>query len=108
MVNLTISLSEETVQRLRKTVKTRFGGRRGALSGLIEDSVRERLEEFEMTRSEEMFKAIRGEHLVSEAASLEELATNLEKMSVDPRSVRIVSTKKLAPIVRAGLRGRRV
>ena len=108
MVNLTISLSEETIRKLRKTVKTRYGGRKGAVSGLIEESIRERLEEFESLQSEETFRAVKGDRLVSEAASLDELATNLEKMNVDPRSVRIVSSKKLEPIVRAGLRGRKV
>ena len=108
MVNLTISLSEETAQKLRKTVKTRYGGRKGALSGLIEETLRERLEELDAVQSAEVFSAVRGERFLAEAASLDDLAVKLEKMSVDPRSVRIISSKKLAPVVRAGLRGRRV
>ena len=75
---------------------------------MIEESIRERLEQFDAVESEETFRAVRGERLVSEAASLDELATKLEKLNVDPRSVRIVSSKKLSPVVRAGLRGRRV
>jgi hypothetical protein len=108
MVNLTISLSRETVEKLRKTVRERYGGKKGALSGLIEESVRERLDELEIAQSPQSFKAVKGDQVLVEADSLEDLAARLEKMNVDPRSVRIVSSKKLAQIVRAGVRGRKV
>lgn len=108
MVNLTISLSDETLQKLRRAVRERYGGKKGALSGLIEDSLRERLDELDTAPSPQSFKAIKGDRVIAEADSLDNLATRLEKMSVNPRSVRIVSSKKLAPIVRAGLRGRKV
>ena len=108
MVNITISLSEETVQKLRKTVRERYGGKKGALSGLIEESVRERLEQFEITPSQQTFRASRDSRVLAESTSLDDLAVNLEKIGVDPRSVRITSSKKLATIVRAGLRWRNV
>jgi hypothetical protein len=108
MVNLTISLSRETVEKLRKIVRERYGGKKGALSGLIEESVRERLDVLEIAQSQQSFKAVKGDQVLVEADSLENLAARLEKMNVDPRSVRIVSSKKLAQIVRAGVRGRKV
>ena len=108
MVNLTVSLSEETVQRLRKTVRDRYGGKKGALSGLIEESVRERLEELDVKMPPQTFRALKGDRVLAEASDLDDLAAKLEKMEVNPRSVRIVSSKRLAPVVRAGLRGRKI
>ncbi|MHB8567734.1 MAG: ribbon-helix-helix domain-containing protein [Nitrososphaerales archaeon] len=108
MVNLTISLSNETVQKLRKTVHERYGDKKGALSGLIEDSLREKLDEIDMASSPQSFKAMKGDRVIAEGESLDELATRLEKMNVNPRSVRIISSKKLALTVRTGLRRRKV
>ena len=103
MVNLTISLSDETVRRLRKAVRDRYAGKKGSLSGLIEESLREKLDAFDIPQT---FKAMKGARLVAEAVDLDTLGRKLEEMNVDPRSVRIISSKKLAPIVRTGLRGR--
>jgi len=73
---------------------------------LIEESVREKLEAFETPLQSQMFRAMKGGRLIAEADNLDNLAVELEKAKVDPRSVRILSSKKLAPIVRTGLRGR--
>lgn len=108
MVNLTISLSDETIQKLRRAVRERYGDKKGALSGLIEDSVREKLDEFDVVSSAQSFKAMKGDRAIAEADSLSNLAAMLEKMSVNPRSVRIVSSKKLETVVRSGIRGRKV
>ncbi|MFI5421272.1 MAG: ribbon-helix-helix domain-containing protein [Nitrososphaerales archaeon] len=107
MTNLTISLSDETVQRLRKMVREKYGNKKGALSGLIEESVREKLDAVEMPQSSEIFEAVKGDRVIADADALDNLASKLKKMNVDPRSVRIISSKKLAPIARTGLRGRR-
>ena len=106
MVNLTISLSDETVRRLRKTVRDRYGNKKGALSGLIEESLREKFDSFETPRPSQTFKAMKGDGTIAEAENLDDLASKLRKMNVDPGSVRIISSKKLAPIVSTGLRGR--
>ncbi|MDG6995211.1 MAG: hypothetical protein JRN52_04735 [Nitrososphaerota archaeon] len=106
MVNLTISLSDETVRRLRKAVRDRYAGKKGALSGLIEESLLDKLDALDTPQPSQTFKAMKGGRLVAEAADLDTLARKLEQMNVDPRSVRIISSKKLAPIVRTGLRGR--
>lgn len=106
MTNLTISLSDDTINRLRRAVKNRYGGRKGALSGLIEESIREKLEVFEAPPQSQVFRAMKDGRVVAQAENLDNLAAELEKARVDPRSVRILSSKKLAPMVRTGLRGR--
>ena len=108
MVNLTISLSEDTVRRLRKIVQETYGGKKGAISGLIEDSLRERLEELGMPRPSQIFYAKRNDRVLAEAETLDELALKLRKLDVDPRSVRIASSRKLSPTVRTGIRGRKI
>lgn len=108
MVNVTISLSEETVQRLRKAVRELYSGKKGALSGLIEESIREKLDVSEMSSPSRSFKAMKGNRVIAEGENLDNLATKLKEMKVDPRSARIISSEKLAPIVRAGLRGRKL
>ncbi|MCL5067637.1 MAG: hypothetical protein M1368_04710 [Thaumarchaeota archaeon] len=106
MVNLTISLSDETIRRLRKTVRDRYAGKKGAISNLIEESLREKLDSFDMPRPSQTFKAMKDGRTIAEAVDLDTLARKLDQMNVDPRSVRITSSRKLAPIVRTGLRGR--
>ncbi|HKW05540.1 MAG TPA: ribbon-helix-helix domain-containing protein [Nitrososphaerales archaeon] len=106
MVNLTISLSEETNQKLRKAVKEQFGNRRGALSGLIEESLKQKLDSIEIPHTAQTFKAMKGDRIIAEAENLEALARKLKEANVDPRSVRILSTKRLPPIARIGPRRR--
>ncbi|MDH2900816.1 MAG: hypothetical protein PXY39_07565 [archaeon] len=106
MVNLTISLSDETIHKLRKTVRERYGNRRGALSGLIEESLRQKLDVFEPSGPSQTFKALKNNHVLAEAENLHTLAKKLKELDVNPRSVRIVSSRKLAPIARTGARGR--
>jgi len=64
------------------------------------------LEAFETPLQSQIFRATKAGRLIAEAESLDKLVAELEKAKVDPRSVRILSSKKLAPIVRTGLRGR--
>lgn len=104
MVNLTISLSEETVQKLRKTVRERYGNRKGAISGMIEESLKQKLDSFELPQSSQTFKAVKSNRVVAEAENLDTLAKRLREINVDPRSVRILSSRKLAPIARTGPR----
>jgi Arc/MetJ-type ribon-helix-helix transcriptional regulator len=108
MVNVTVSLPEDVVRRLRRTVKERYGGRKGALSGLVREALEERIGTLETANPAPKFKALQDGREVSEGASLDELASKLRDRGVDPRSVRIVSTPPIREVVRAGLRGRRV
>jgi len=107
VVNLTVSLSEETVRRLRRTVKERYASQRGALSGIVEKAVLETLDRYETTKPRERFRALKGNKVLAEADNLDELALKLRKLDIDARSVRIVSSKYLPPVARAGFRGRK-
>ncbi|MDW8360451.1 MAG: hypothetical protein RMK31_07730 [Candidatus Caldarchaeum sp.] len=106
MVNVTFSLSEETVRRVKRFVRERLGSRRGAISGLVEEAVNEYLDRVESQASEQLFRAYLDGRVVAESDSLELLARRLREEGVDPRSVMIISSSVLRPVVRAGLRGR--
>jgi Arc/MetJ-type ribon-helix-helix transcriptional regulator len=107
MVNITISLPDDTVKRLRRAVKERYGGRKGAISGLIREALEEKLGPQEVATLPTLFKAYDGEREVAEAPGLDALASALRGRKVDPRSVRIVSSAPLRQVIRAGLRGSR-
>jgi len=107
VVNLTVSLSEETVRKLRRTIRDRYGSRRGALSGLVEEAVLEVLGRLETPNLNERFRALKGGEVLAEADNLDQLALKLRKLNVDARSVRILSSTYLAPVVRAGFRARK-
>jgi len=106
MVNLTISLSEETDQRLRKAIKERYRNKKGALSGVIEESLKQRLDSLDAPETTQTFKAMKNNRTLAKAESLDSLARKLRVANIDPRSVRIGSTRKLPPIARIGPRRR--
>jgi metal-responsive CopG/Arc/MetJ family transcriptional regulator len=104
LVNITFSLPEETVKKLREVAKRVGGARRGAISELVDVAIKEHLEEVESRIKQEEFRATRGNEVVARAGSLRELAATLERRKVDPREVLIVSSSPLEPSVRTGLR----
>jgi hypothetical protein len=106
VVNVTLSLPEDVVRKLRMTVKERYGGRKGALSGLVKDALEEHIASLESTQPAAGFKALQQDRVVAEGGSLDELSSMLQKRGVDPRGVRIVSATPLRQVVRAGLRGK--
>jgi len=106
VVNLTVSMSAETVRKLRRAIRERYSSRRGALSGLVEEAVLQALARFETPTPMVRFRALKGDSLVAEADSLEQLASRLKDLKVDSRSVRIISSIHLAPVARAGFRAR--
>ena len=105
MVNVTVSMSEETAKRLRRVVKEVYGSRKGALSSLVEGAVREALAR-ETVRGRASFKAIRDGKVLATAEDLEELAKELRSQGIAPRGIRIESSQPLRPVVRAGARSR--
>jgi Arc/MetJ-type ribon-helix-helix transcriptional regulator len=107
MVNITISLPEETVRRMKRVVKERYGGRRGALSGLVREAVEERIDWLEAPRPKIHFKASKDGRTVAEADGIGELASKLRALDIDPRTVLISSSSPLRQVARAGLRGGR-
>lgn len=106
MVNVTFSLPEETVKKLRETVRRVRGSRKGTISELVDVAIKEHLREVESRIKHEEFRAMRGNDVLARAVSLKELASALERRRVDPREVLILSSTPLEPSVRTGLRRR--
>ena len=104
---MTVSLPEDVVRSLRRTVKERYGGRKGALSGLVREAIEERISSLDTVRLAARFKALEGGREIVEGGSLDELASKLRERGVDPRTVRVVSTPPVRQVIRAGLRGKR-
>lgn len=107
MVNITISVSEETVRRLRKVVKEVYGSKKGVLSSLVEGAINEALDREVNAGVAQGFRAIRSGRIVAEADDLGELADRLRKEGIDPRGLRIESTTPINPVVRTGPRDSR-
>ena len=107
MVNLTVSLPEDTIRRLRKAVKERYNSERGALSGLIGEALRDLLDRVEASEPPPLLRALQDDRIIAEAESLDALAVHLRKLRVDPRATRILASRPLRPIARAGLRARK-
>ncbi len=107
MVNLTVSLPKETVDRLRRLVAERYGGKKGAISGLVREALEDRMSSETKVRQPLTFTAFEGKLKVGTGATLDELASKLRQLDVDPRSVRIVSSTPLRKMLRVGLRGSR-
>ena len=103
MVNVTFSLPDETVRRLREAAR-RAGRSKGAISELVDAALREHLLDVESRAKREEFRAMRGKEVLARAGSLRELASLLERRKIDPREVLIVSSTPLEPTVRTGLR----
>ncbi|MBS7287539.1 MAG: hypothetical protein KIH01_02010 [Candidatus Freyarchaeota archaeon] len=99
MGTLTISLSDDVEEKLRRLVGERGSGK-GAMSRIIEDALKAYFSMLE--RKEKSFRAYVGEELVAEARDLEELAVALGERNIDPRGVRIVSSEPVKPVARMG------
>ena len=105
MTNVTFSLPERTVKRLRRHAAD-LGGRKGTISGAVDEAISRYLDSMEPRAGQPTFTAFRGETCVATAKTLEKLAAALKAEGVDPRSVRIVSSEPLEPVGRVGLRVR--
>ena len=105
MVNVTFSLPEDTVKRLRKVALRRGKGHRGAISELVNVAIQEHLAEVESRDVKEEFRAAREGRVLARASSLRELAAELRRLRLDPRDVKIESSTPLEPTVRTGIRG---
>ena len=105
LVNITFSLPEDTVKRLRKTALAQSKGKKGAISGLVDAAIREHLSSVEAAGSGEEFRAERDGKVLAAAGSLRELAAELKRLRVDPRDVVVLGSARHEPLVRTGLRG---
>jgi hypothetical protein len=106
LVNVTFSLPDETVKKLREAAGRTGESRKGAISALVDAAVNEHLRDLESKARREEFSALRGTQTVAKAGSLRELAAILESRKIDPRGVLIVSSYPLEPSVRTGPRRR--
>jgi Arc/MetJ-type ribon-helix-helix transcriptional regulator len=105
LTNITFSLPEKTVKRLRKRVKE-SGGKKGSISEVVDEALSTYLDALEESARGETFMAVRGEEVVAQARSLKELAAALLEKKVDWRAVLITSSRPLEPVGHLGLRMR--
>lgn len=107
MGTLTVRVSDEVEEALRRRAAQLYGATRGALSRAIEDAIRTWLSlGRERTREERVFRAYRGGRLLAEARTLEELAERLKREGESVRGLRVVSVPAPPADRRLGLRTR--
>ncbi|MEM2275854.1 MAG: hypothetical protein QXN75_04510 [Thermoproteota archaeon] len=106
MGTITISLSDEIEKKLRDIAKHLYGSSRGGMSKVIENAltsyfaILNKATEGDKT----VFKAFKGNNVVAEANTLGELAAILKSKGIEPRGIRIISTKPVKPVIRGGYR----
>lgn len=105
LVNVTFSLPEDTVRRLRKAAQAQGKGRKGAISEMVGAAIEEHLAMVEARVTGEQFRAVKEGRELARAPSLRKLAAELRALGVDPRDVIVLGTTPLEPVVRTGLRG---
>jgi len=103
MGTLTIVLSDEVEEELRRVVREMYGAEKGNLSKFVEDAIRNYIHS--LRKGEIVYRAYKGDKLVAEAESLEELAKLLREKGVDVRGLRIIRSD-LKRVARAGYRMR--
>ncbi len=103
MGTLTIALSDEVEEELRRVVREMYGAEKGNLSKFVEDAIRNYIHS--LRKGESVYRAYRGNELVAEAESLEELAKLLREKGVDIRGLRVIRSD-LKKVARAGYRMR--
>ncbi len=101
MGTLTIVLSDEVEEDLRRVVREIYGTEKGNISKFIEDAIRNYIHS--LRRCETLYRAYRGDKLVAEAKSLEELVKSLREKSLEIRGLRIIRSD-FKRIARAGYR----
>jgi hypothetical protein len=104
LVNVTFSLPEETVKRLRRAAAMIGKGRKGAISELVGAAINEHLSDIEPAPSQQ-FRATKDGRVIASAPTLKKLADELKGRKLDPRDFVIESSSPLEPLVRTGLRG---
>jgi len=108
MGTITIVLSDDIEKRLREAVRRLYGSGKGGLSKIIGDALESYFATIERsaTESGSSFKALKEGVLVAEANTLDELASVLRSKGVEPRGLRIISTRHVKPVARGGYRAR--
>ena len=106
MGTLTISLDDGVEKKLREVAVRLYGSRKGALSTVIESALKNYFTLLDKAASggEVSFKALRGDTVVAEAKTLDELAEIIKRKRVEPRGLRIVSSKPITSPAQTGYR----
>lgn len=104
MTNVTFLLPEETVRRLRRRAADR-GRKKGVMSDMVDAAITAYLDRTETARRVTL-TAKKGDEVVAVAGTLEELSKVLKAKRVDWRSVMILSSEPVDPVVHLGLRTR--
>lgn len=105
LANVTFSLPDETVKRLRKRAAD-SGRKKGVVSQIVNEALTRYLDALDAPGESPLFTAFKGGSSIAEAKSLEGLAKALKSKGVDPRSVRVLSSEPLEPVGHLGLRVR--
>lgn len=103
---LTISIDDDIEKKLRNFVRRIHGSRKSSISRVIESALENyfALVDRPIKSGGTSFKALKDGAVVAEANTLDELASILRKKSVEPRRLRIVSSKPIRPVVHGGYR----
>ena len=101
MGTLTIVLSDDVEEELRRAVREMYGVEKGNISKFIEDAIRNYIHS--LRKGEVVYRAYKGDELVAEAKSLEELVRLLKKRGIDVRGLRVIRSD-LKRVARAGYR----
>ena len=101
MGTLTIVLSDDVEEELRRVVREMYGAEKGNLSKFVEDAIRNYIHS--LKKGEVVYRAYKGDKLVAEAKSLEELVKLLREGDIDVRELRIIRSD-LRRLARAGYR----
>ncbi len=103
MGTLTVVISDDLEKRLREHLRRTGRTKRVSLSNIVEKALRIYLDSVEY--EQQVFYAEKDGAIVAKAQSLRELADKLKKLNIDPRSVKIYSTKTLREGRKLRLRG---
>ncbi len=103
---ITVSLDDDIEKKLRDFVKRMHGSRKGGISKVIERALENyfALIDKPINSGKISFKALKDDTIVAEANTLDELASVLRKKGIEPRGLRIVSSKPIRPVVHGGYR----
>ncbi len=101
MSTLTIVLSDDVEEELRRIVREMYGAEKGNISKFIENAIRNYIHS--LRKGEIVYRAYKGDELVAEAKSLEELVKLLKEKGIDVRGLRVIRSD-LKRVARAGYR----
>lgn len=109
MGTLTVRISDEVERSLRKRAAQLYGARKGALSRAIEDAIRTWISttSTEGREVEVVYRTFKGDELIAEASSLEDLAKKLKRRGESVRGLRILREPAPAQERHLGLKIRR-